>query len=292
MDVERSGVRQRASTIALIVGFFVFYIFNSQYAYASCGFEDSDLKQDATDFSTSSPGSLILKIGPKYVVLRRDRCAKFRSIDTNLHFFVNHLSLTPSSEPAFLAVHAALINSSDLSSIIYLFRNRKGNGTWAEDQSSADYSSTHSVPHSEFNEDLNLPREKFDAKYHNGARKWNDSIQGPGSVTYSTWDTASNFRVSSDIVNALQRGSIGLRTQNYFIRFDTSEGTSLENAPDFSMQAGGSKCIDIRISGSGNISAIVSGEYIVALNGTDTCDTVISQLRGIGILEWIFGYRN
>lgn len=265
-------------------------------AHAYCGLEDKDI-DSAKDFAVENSGSLALNFAGKYYVLRRDRCTKFSSINTRLHFYVNHINLTADSEKAFLAVHAALLNPSDLRNVIYLFRNAKASQRdWNEDgQSGEDYSSLHDVSHSQFNSDINnLSKNQFDSKYRNGSRKWNDSITNAES-SYDTWSTKSNFLVRDDLINATTSGRGGLRVQDYLISFITGKSDRdepLKYAPDFSMEAGGAKCILLRISGSGNISAIVTGEYVVALNGTETCDSTISQLRGIGFLEWIFGYRN
>jgi hypothetical protein len=112
---------------------------------------------------------------------------------------------------------------------------------------------------------------------------------------YQTYDTQSNFKVSNDFLNAINGNKGGLRTQNYLISF-TTMGKMLKNGEpehplDFEMNASGAKCIFLRLSGSPNVVADVRGEYTIALNGTETCDSTISHLQGIGFLEWLFGFR-
>lgn len=264
-------------------------------ASAYCGFEDQEI-DSAEKFADSYSGNLALKFGTKFYVLRRDNCTKFGTVDTHLRIYINHLGLTALSERAFLSVHAALLNPKDLNNIIYLFRNAKnGNQNWSEDKrGEGDYSSTHDFSHSDFNSDLQLSRDQFDAKYNNGKRKWNDKIAN-GEQVFETWGSRSNFAVRGDFIAAENSGRGGVRVQNYFINFTTGDrgkDDPLKRAPSFTMDAAGAKCIFLRISGSPNISANVGGEYILALNGTETCDSTINNLVGIGFFQWLFGIRN
>lgn len=261
-------------------------------AFAACGFEDGDLL-NADGFKDTEPGTLVLKVGARFVYLRRDRCARFASAKNDLHFYVNHLHITRSSEPAFLSVHVAILNPSNLQNVIYLYRNSKRNSRWEEDSDSSDYENVlpAEISHAEFNRDLSLSRDQFEKKYASSARKWNDRVRN-GSMLYDTWDTRSTFKVRDDMLARVLRHDVGLRTQDYFINFTTSDSEEIENAPDFEVHTGGAKCIFVRISGSPNIADAVGGEYTIAFNGTEVCQSTIRDLRGIGFFEWIFGYRN
>jgi hypothetical protein len=209
--------------------------------------------------------------------------------------YINHLGLTEVSENAFASIHAVLLDPNSTGSIIYLYRNSKGTSTrWAEDRDGGKYSSLPNNNLDEFNSDLDLDRSHFDDKYRKGGRNWNDSIK-TGEDRYDTWATSSNFRTRREFMDAVRGGRGGLRIQNYFISFKTGDKDKdrpLANAPSFTFNTAGAKCILLRVSGSPNISADISGEYIIAFNGTETCDSNFHELRGIGILEWLFGYRN
>lgn len=291
---RHGGIRQLSRYCASLIAVLFFIGAAIRPANAFCGYDDKELAK-AKDFIAENPGALALKLGEKYFILRRSNCTKFGSISTQMHFYVNHLNITTNSERAFLSVHAALLDPSDLRNIIYLYRNAKNNQQWDEDKNTQqDYSSLHNSSHTDFNSDLALTRKDFDAKYRNGKRLWNDKVSNGDSV-YETWDTRNNFVVRNDLINVITNKRGGLRVQNYFINFVTGAANKddpLQHVPDFTMDAAGAKCILVRIAGSANVSAAVTGEYVVALNGTDTCDSAMSELRGIGFFEYIFGFRH
>ena len=222
----------------------------------------------------------------KLLVLNRGSCVLFNGPAANLQFVINHAHAAE-TQPSFVTVHVVLLKEGGEQGGTYLYRN---SGQWVQDQD--EYAKNHTEKAGDFARIVSEGRDRFNAVFNNGAQVWHDGVAARRKLApvQETWDRTPAFMPRKEILAAADKAVIGVRTQNYLLRFDmkTRDGDP-GTPPTFGVNASAADCVYIRISGADNAAPAIDGEYMINRHNNATCNAIVDGFTSVSFWAFLFG---